>query len=175
MQIIKSTDFSRLNDIKDLYTEAFSGGISQQFIDIEELDKYIRSLLSTGYALFLVENKVTIGALLACPITFDTLLPEEISRKYSAESSIYIAEMIVNENYRGKGMGKELLKEFLNTVDKSRYRDAFIRVWDQNIPALRLYEKTGFKQIATLGQIKTKADGKEKFVMNKIYLHQKLY
>jgi len=174
MQIIKTTDLSKLTEIKNLYTEAFSGGISQQWIDNEELDNYIRKLLSTGYALIILENNIIIGAILSCPLTFDTLLPEKISRKYPSESSIYIAEMMVSENFRGQGIGKKLLTEFMKTVDKTLFTDAYIRVWDKNIPALTLYEKTGFKQIATIEQVKTKADGTEKFVMNKIYLHQKL-
>lgn len=174
MQIIKTTDLSKLNELKSLYTEAFSVGISQQFIENEELDNYIRTLLTTGYATIALENEKIIGAILSCPLTFDKLLPEEISSKYPIESSIYIAEMMVTENFRGKGIGKKLLTEFMKIVDKNRFTDAFIRVWDKNIPALALYEKMGFKRIATIEQIKTKADGKEKFVMNKIYLHQKL-
>jgi ribosomal protein S18 acetylase RimI-like enzyme len=174
MLIKRINDISKLAEIRSLYIDAFSSGTSQQFIDNKELDRYIRTLLSTGYALLMLENEITIGVLLACPLTFDTLLPEEISRNYSPESSIYIAEMMVNENFRGQGIGKELLVEFLKTVDKTCYKDVFIRVWDKNIPALTLYEKTGFKRIAAVEQIKTKADGKEKFVMNKIYLYQKL-
>lgn len=174
MHFIKTNDLSVLTEIKNLYTEAFSGGISQQFIDRDELESYIRTLLSNGYAILACENDKIVGVLLCCPLTFDALLPENISQKYAPESSIYIAEMMVSENFRGQGIGKKLLIEFMKTVEKTRFTDAFIRVWDKNIAALTLYEKTGFKRIATIEQIKTKVDGIEKFVMNKIYLHQKL-
>ena len=174
MLIKRINDLSKLTEIKKLYNETFSVGVSAQFVDNEELDNYIRTLLSTGYALIMLKNEMIIGVLLACPLNFDSLLPEEISLRYSPESGIYIAEMMVSENFRGQGIGKELLTEFLKKADKTRFSDVFIRVWDKNTPALMLYEKTGFKPIATIEQIKTKADGKEKFVMNKIYLHQKL-
>ena len=70
---------------------------------------------------------------------------------------------------------KELnIKVGETTADKKRYKDAFIRVWDQNKPALSLYRKMGYADIAEIQQTKRKADSEDTFVMNKIYLHKKL-
>jgi len=66
------------------------------------------------------------------------------------------------------------LKIFFETVDKIRYTDAFIRVWDKNATALNLYKKMGFIPISTIEQTKRNADGKGTFVMQKIYLHHKI-
>ena len=81
---------------------------------------------------------------------------------------------MVAEEARGQGIGTKLLNQFFDSVDKQRYSDSFVRVWDQNIPALSLYRKMGFEPIASMEQTKIKADESGTFVMHKIYLHKKL-
>lgn len=174
MQVIKTTDTSQLAELKKLYIETFSTGISEQYIDDKELDNYLLTLFSSGYALVMIENEKIIGALLACPLSYDKLLPEEIRRNYHIESGIYIAEMMVAAQFRGLGIGKKLMNQFIKTIDYNLFSDAFIRVWDKNIPALTLYQSFGFKQIATIDQVKICADGKGKYKMKKIYLHKKI-
>jgi len=115
-----------------------------------------------------------VGAILCYPLKFDNLIPENIRQNYSTDKCIYVAEMMVAALTRGQGIGKKLMAEFFNTVDKSTFPDAFIRVWDQNIPALTLYKKMGFEPVGNIEQTKKKADGSETFVMQKIYLHKKL-
>ena len=68
-----------------------------------------------------------------------------------------------------------MMSKFLETVDKSKFTDVFIRVWEENIPALNLYKKMGFEPISSINQTKIKANGTDTFVMKKIYLHKKLY
>lgn len=174
MEIIQTKSDLYKNLIINLYVEAFSTGHSAQYIDSEEVNQYIDKILKEGYALIARENKDVIGAILLCPLKFDNALPPEISEKNLVEKCIYIAEMMVAENVRGKGIGKQLLAEFFKTVDKSVYSDAFIRVWDENIPAINLYRKIGFEDYTTIRQTKTKADGSGTFFMTKIYLHKKL-
>jgi ribosomal protein S18 acetylase RimI-like enzyme len=75
---------------------------------------------------------------------------------------------------RGKGIGTQLLNGFFETVDKNRFTDVFIRVWNENKAALTLYQRFGFAEVATIEQMKTKPDGKGSFIMKKIYLHKKI-
>ena len=104
----------------------------------------------------------------------DNALPKVISTEFKPEKCLYIAEMMVTEAARGKGIGKKLLEEFEKKADKALYQDAFIRVWIENIPAVNLYQKMGFKIIANIEQTKRTADGSGTFVMQKVYLHKKM-
>lgn len=174
MSIIQTFSVDYKSEIIDLYIEAFSTGLSTQYIDIEILNQYLDDIFQNGYVLLSIDNKRIIGAILCCPLKMDGDLPTEIYHNYSVDKCVYVAEMMVTTSARGMGIGTKLLKEFFQTVDKSMYTDAFIRVWDQNKGAITLYKKNGFEPITSIEQTKKKADGNGTFVMKKIYLHKKL-
>ena len=121
-----------------------------------------------------VEKQELSGALIATPLGFDNLIPDKIRKNISIEDCVYIAVMMVTENARGKGLGKQLLEEFIQTVDKKRFKHAFIRVWVENIPAISLYRKMGYQDYAYIDQVKTNPDTMVTFVMHKVYLHRNL-
>ena len=174
MEIIRTNHINYKKAIMALYVEAFSTGQSEQFIDLEHLNNYIDSILENGYALISSENGTINGAALICPLSMDEYLPKAISATYNPEKCLYIAEMMVASSARGKGIGQKLMEAFNETADKAHFSDTFIRVWVENIPAVNLYKKMGFVQIAEMEQTKMKADESGSFVMQKIYLHKKL-
>jgi ribosomal protein S18 acetylase RimI-like enzyme len=161
--------------IGQLYIESYSKGNSAQHIDLVELHQYLTEILQSGYALLFHENDVLKACLLYTPLSFDKLCPDTIMLDFQLNNCVYIAEVMVAEPYRGQGLGKMLLNEFFDTIDNQKYRDVFIRVWEANKPALKLYEKVGFTKCATIEQQKKTPDGKSDFVMTKIYLHKPLY
>ena len=158
-----------------LYIDSFSTGLSAQIIDPVVIGHYLDALFVEGYGLFIIEKNVLIGALLTTPMTFDDLIPDKIRQNFLIENCVYIAEMMVNENARGKGLGKLLLQEFVQKVDYKRFSHAFIRVWVENIPAINLYRKMGYEDYATIDQTKTKPDNIGTFVMEKVYLFRKTH
>lgn len=174
MEIIQTNDRRYLDDIKALYTEAFSKGISSQYIDPEELNRYINSFFEGGTILIAIETDKLAGALLYCDFEKENSIPAEISIHYVVGKCAYIAEVMVSETSRGQGIGKKLLDKFFETVDTGKYTEAFIRVWQENKPALGLFLKTGFVPVAFMDHEKKKADGNGIFIMKKIYLHKKL-
>lgn len=174
MNIIQTQNEEYRDEIVALYIEAFFTGPSKQFINMKELNEYIDGFFWDGNILLALEKNRVIGALLYCPLQKDALQPKLIHKNFNVESCVYIAEMMVSELARGQGVGTQLLKYFFETVDKNRYKDAFIRVWDKNTTALNLYKKMGFIPISTIEQTKRNADGNGTFVMQKTYLHYKL-
>lgn len=154
--------------------ESYSKGTSAQFVYSEVLYSYLNEILQSGFALLHLENEVLKACLLYTPLSFDKQCPELIKANYDIDKCLYIAEVMVAEAFRGKGLGKVLLADFFNRIDPEKYPDVFLRVWDENIPALKLYEKAGFEKFSSIEQLKKTPDGKTDFVMTKIYLHKPL-
>ncbi len=50
-------------------------------------------------------------------------------------------------DFRGKGLGKELLDEFLRAVKRRGAECVFLEVRVSNTPAIGLYEKRGFERV----------------------------
>lgn len=154
--------------------DAFAKGASEQYIDEMALEGYIEKLLKEGVALVAIENNEVLGALLSCPLAFDKHVTSDITENFAVEKCVYVAEMMVAQQARGKGIGRQLLTAFFESPDTKKYSDAFIRVWDKNVGAIALYQKMGFVPYTTIEQTKQKADGSGTFVMKKIYLHKKM-
>jgi len=154
--------------------DAFAKGTSEQYVDEAALGSYIESLLNEGVVLVAMEDEKILGALLSCSLVFDEYVTSAITENFAIEKCVYVAEMMIAEHARGKGIGQQLLTIFFETPDIKQYSDAFIRVWDKNVVAIALYEKMGFVPYTTIEQTKQKADGSETFVMQKIYLHKKM-
>lgn len=96
--------------LNDLYLKAFTKGVSAQHITSKEAKSYLDELFTNGYGVFgFVEQKL-VAALLVTPPSFDQERPLQIQKKYSDQNSEYIAEVLVDENFRGQGLGKALMQ-----------------------------------------------------------------
>jgi len=56
---------------------------------------------------------------------------------------LYLEDLIVSENYRGKGFGKQLFDALLEIAKKEGYRGMVWQALDWNTPALEFYKKYG--------------------------------
>ena len=76
------------------------------------------------------------------------ILKEDIIIGYLYYSDIYdrveINQIEIEENHRNCGKGSLLLKELTETVDKN----ITLEVREDNLPAIKLYEKFNFKKVA---------------------------
>jgi ribosomal protein S18 acetylase RimI-like enzyme len=61
---------------------------------------------------------------------------------FSAELGI-----VVDEVHRGKGLGSKLMENLLKLARQENVREIFLTVLSDNVRAIRLYEKYGFKKI----------------------------
>ena len=62
------------------------------------------------------------------------------------EGELY--RIAVSPEKRGKGIGERLLIEFVEKCHEKGAVKLFLEVRSKNVPARRLYEKTGFKEIS---------------------------
>lgn len=59
-----------------------------------------------------------------------------------------ILEIVVDQELRGRGIGTMLLKRVLDYAKLTHKEKATLEVASDNMPAISLYEKAGFSQIA---------------------------
>ncbi len=174
MKIDKNHDVIKIEELIQLYTNCFSKGLSEQHIDLNELELYLKTFFDYGKIISIFDLDKLVGALLAIPVDFDQYFPVKLKTEFYGKNVWYIAEMMIEEKLRGKGWGQKLLNEFLSDAKQFNISDVFIRVWNQNPAALSLYRKIGFTDVAEIEQTKTKADLSGTFTMKKIYLQKEI-
>lgn len=68
----------------------------------------------------------------------------------------YISLVAVESNQRSKGYGKELVQEFLNICKKKGIDALHLYCVDNNIPAMKMYQKLGFQKYCLENEIRKK-------------------
>lgn len=59
----------------------------------------------------------------------------------------YINNVVIDEDYRGRGLAEELLRAVICEGNEKGIKDFTLEVRVSNIPAIKLYEKLGFKSV----------------------------
>lgn len=71
----------------------------------------------------------------------------DISIEPTGASNGYIKSVIIDENARGKGVGKKLLKEAIDYLSTMDVDAILVNVRGETEGARKLYEKMGFKEL----------------------------
>ena len=61
---------------------------------------------------------------------------------------VEIDEVLIFKEYQHQGFGYQLMQKFLKVASEKQGQTIFLEVRQSNLPAIALYEKCGFKQIA---------------------------
>ena len=90
-----------------------------------------------------------VGMLVAFPIEVDHEYkePDPVLVPYSVleeDQSYYLCAMAVDAEHRGKGIGAQLLAEAERTGRKLGFGKLSLIVFEQNVKATRLYERSGY-------------------------------
>ncbi len=90
-------------------------------------------------------------------------------RKHPTQRNTYGFGIGLHKDYRGKGLGGRLMHKLFDTAREELGVERIeLSVNAENIPAVKLYEKFGFKKLRT----KTLPDGKQIFYMVKSYIDE---
>lgn len=162
------------NELIDLYTLSFTEGKHAQYISQEVIEASLDNILRIGFGFMAFHKDKMIGAVLCLSLKNDPDFPAEARDKIDLEKTLYITDLMVDHDFRGKGVALGLMEHLFSQSQSKPYVDAVIRVWDQNIPAAFLYKKLNFEEITTISQTKLSKENKEPFEMRKIYLKKKL-
>jgi ribosomal protein S18 acetylase RimI-like enzyme len=156
-------------DLEQLYINTFTTGISAQKISDQEAENYLKSMFEVGYGIFGFSEHQLIAALIAVPVDHDKERPEDIKNKFKSEDTLYIAEVLVDRDFRGQGLGKGLMQVYQNHLEPE-IKHTLLRVWEDNVAAVALYEKSGFKTCGFINQEKIRPHTHKKFIMRKRYM-----
>jgi ribosomal protein S18 acetylase RimI-like enzyme len=153
-----------------LYLHAFTTGAYAQYINPERAESTLDELVRRGFGRMAFMDDRLVGLLLCHPLTYDRDFPAGDFPHIPVAKSIYISEVMVHADDRGKGIASMMIGDLLISLPET-FTDAVIRVWEKNEPALSLYRKLGFVPFYFLTQLKHHTP-EETFEMKKIYLHK---
>lgn len=173
IKALAPSDYAMFRDsMIEMYLESFTTGEYAQHIEPSDASSQVDSLVDGGYAMVALEGDKLIGFSIFTPLQYDKEFPKDSCNDIDYETSLYIAEVVVDINYRGRGVATMMINKILESGAQS-YSGAVIRVWQNNKPALLLYQKLGFKSIASITQTKF-ASKNEAFEMHKVYLAKEI-
>lgn len=66
---------------------------------------------------------------------------------WKAVDDIHITNIVVNKNFRRKSVGSIILENLINLAKQDNITSITLEVNCTNIPAIKLYEKFGFKNV----------------------------
>ncbi|MBW2992347.1 GNAT family N-acetyltransferase [Candidatus Woesearchaeota archaeon] len=113
----------------------------------EDFKKYIRS---NNWCVIVAEENNT-------PMGFGAAYVWKLPPKWSYTKNIgYLRMMYVDKKYRGKGVGKSIVKEIIKWFKKKNIKEMRTSVYSKNIPTKKFYERLGFKNIQTTMNVKFK-------------------
>lgn len=182
-EIIQPLIFFGLDDVNypkykseliDLYTLSFTEGKYAQYISPNAIESSLDAIMRIGFGFIAFHKDQLIGAILCLSLKNDPDFPFDSHPEIDPAKTLYIADLMVHQDYRGKGVAQGLIEYLFAQSQPKPYVNAVIRVWDKNIPALSLYKKLGFKEINTILQTKLRKENKEPFKMKKIYMYKEM-
>lgn len=152
----------------ELYLHAFTQGDYAQLISADEAAETLEYLQQTGNGWIYILNNEPVALLFWQPLLLDDDFPKNEIPEVDPQKTAYIAEVVVHDNFRGRGIATLMIETALQEISK-RYTHTVIRVWNQNLPAVLLYRKLGFREMGSMVQTKMRTSGK-RFEMTKLYL-----
>ena len=80
---------------------------------------------------------------------FCMLIINEESANLKARRDLYIDDLCVDENHRGKHIGKTLFEYVLDYAKEKKFDSITLNVWEHNDRARKFYDKLGFNVLKT--------------------------
>lgn len=98
---------------------------------------YFKTLVKKSYVMGVYDGKMLIGTA--------TLIP--LYKLSGLKGSI--EHVLISQDYRGRGLGKELMKATVKLAKKLKMEQLFLTSNPSRVIALALYKKMGFKAVDT--------------------------
>lgn len=131
MQLLRITDRKQLEILRG--RKASFGELHFSFSD--SYIEWLSGLLDNkhAYQIFLQDNSEFVGYLASAQTLW--------------EDHLTIVETFIAPPYQGKGIGKQLVERAVAFAKKQGLKGVIVQTEQENLPAQKLYEKTGFRKL----------------------------
>ena len=140
IEIPKITDYIEINNLAKQVHRLHVKWRSDLYLDIDEVIKkedLKEKIQSNEIIVAKMQNNI-VGY-----VTFNIQEKNNPIMRYRKQ--LQIEAICVDENNRCKGIGTELLKHLKNIAKEKKCTDMYLTLNEENINAIKLYEKFGFK------------------------------
>jgi ribosomal protein S18 acetylase RimI-like enzyme len=102
-----------------------------------------------------------VGFGVAIPILGNRAVSTHLSGLVPLKHTYYLAELGVLDTYRGRGIGRTLVRERLRLIDAQRYSHVVLRVSTNHNPSSEMYKAMGFEEMGVYMDVSAmRIDGK---------------
>lgn len=148
------------------YQTIFSGHPYYERYFPSEAEGIYRKLTSTPHHITLLATRgetQVVGFGIAIPLDHKPTVAVELTGLVPIKHTMYLAELGLLENHRGRGIGKALIQERLNQMDRDHYSHVVLRVSTTDSPSTRLYLDLGFEEMGVYTEVSSmRIDGRVK-------------
>ena len=140
IEIPKITDYAEVNDLAKQVHKLHVNWRPDLYLSVEEVIKkedFEEKIQSKEIFVARMQNNI-VGY-----VTFNIKEKNNPSMRYRKQ--LQIEAICVNEKNRSKGIGTELLNFAKNIAKENNCTDMYLTVNEENINAIKVYEKFGFK------------------------------
>lgn len=146
------------------YQTIFSGFPYFERFYPSEAEGVYRKLTSTPDNITLVATRgetQVVGFGIAIPLRFKKDVATELTGLVPIPHTFYLAELGVLDDYRGRGIGKVMIRERVRLIDPDRWSHVVLRVSTQNTPSAELYRSMNFEDMGVYQEVTSmRTDGR---------------
>ena len=141
----------KIYELSSLYKSIFSEPPYNEDFDMDELINSFTKQLESNTIILLKVLDITQGFILLehginCHVLSQTITKELNNIDFDIKNSIYIADVGVSKNVRGKGFGKKLMNYIIANYGSKN--PLYLRTGKyNNEKTIRFYEKLGFENV----------------------------
>lgn len=131
--MIRKLELKDIEEVFELLNELYKNKIEYSLF----IEKYKESLKDDKfYGIVAIENNKVVGVLIS----------RLINRLVKKRNILFIDDLIVNEKYRSKGIGKLLIQVAINYATSKDCETVELTSYILNVNAHRFYENNGFEK-----------------------------
>ncbi len=102
-----------------------------------------------------------VGFGVAIPLAYKPIVATTLTGLVPVKHTMYLAELGVLDQWRGKNVGRTLVRERLRLVDDGRYSHVVLRVSANHSPSSEMYKAMGFEDMGVYMDVSAmRVDGK---------------